>query len=407
MHYPYTKIHHEFRTTSKTLSFYRDGQVSGTPTDDIREYTYDSVFSGFKNPGWRQEVKEGRNATTIANGSKTTVTSTPTLGHFDVDAGGGHTDRYVISGNCAEIAYLDYQLALLGEVPYDKIQNAASLGFLKKCKQAQRQLSSGVVLGEIRETLHLIKNPAKAFRDLLTDYVRSCRGKAKRLSPKRHASMVANQWLEYSFGMLPLLSDIKAGYEALQRIYIKPHFAYVIHVVREPFYGYVDQKNIDLFSGYVPATLIRSVFRIGGKRISGGVKLAQKDLAKYQALGLGLDEFIPTVYELIPYSFLVDYFTNLGGVLEVCSFNRLDIVWQSSSVFTDDNEYYTIQPRRTSTFAGNEVKYYELTPGQYHRQSKSFARTALAIDVPSLAVKIPGDWHKFLNIAALASLRVL
>lgn len=48
-------------------------------------------------------------------------------------------------------------------------------------------------------------------------------------------------------------------------------------------------------------------------------------------MGLTIQEFVPTVWELIPYSFVVDYFTNIGDVVNYAYSANLNWVYKSAS----------------------------------------------------------------------------
>lgn len=405
---PYSKSYISKRTVSKALYTSVNGQ-SLTLTDQVDQTnSVTNSFSGFKQPGYRRLIEERRNATTAASGSKVNIKGTYSIGDYTYDTGSQKVRR-LVQGSCAEVAYHDNAVALSGTLPFAEIQNSALLAFLKKCKATQRQFSSGVFAGELRETLHLIKNPAAALRTLLSEYVLSVRGRSRRLSPRRHARLISQQWLEFSFGALPLISDIGNAVDVLSRIYKDLPSKYVTATVEREYWGYVDQKNINLYSLYVPALLIRSAKRKGGRKLCGSVALRQQRSGGQlsESAGLTIRDFIPTVYELIPYSFLVDYFTNIGGILEAASFNQADLLWFSSTTFTEDVETYEIQPKRPATAFGAPVISYYVAPSTYSRQSKTFSRDSNVLGLPSLAFKIPGNWSKFLNIGALAHLRVL
>jgi hypothetical protein len=405
---PYSQSYPLKRTFYKALyTSVNSGSLGLTSRTNYSD-TVTNQFSGFKQPGYRSVIAARGNATTAASGTKVNVKSEYSTGEYSYQAP-GQLVRRLVQGSIAEAIYFSNVVALSGTLPFDEIQNSALLEFLKKCKATQRQFSTGVFAGELRETLHLIKNPAAALRKLLADYVSSCRRNARRLSPREKAKLVANQWLEYSFGMLPLISDIGNATNVLRRINEDFPSKYVSAVVEREYWGFRDQLNIDLYSQYVPALLLRSAKRIGGRKIVGMVSLRQQRSGGQlsESAGLTMRDFVPTVYELIPYSFLVDYFTNIGGILEAASFNQADLLWYSSTTFSEDVETYSIQPRAPGTAFGNPVVSYNVAPSTYIRQSKSFSRSLPVLGLPSLAFKIPGNWSKFLNIGALATLRVL
>jgi hypothetical protein len=54
-----------------------------------------------------------------------------------------------------------------------------------------------------------------------------------------------------------------------------------------------------------------------------------------QELQLDLPHFLPTVWDLIPYSFVVDYFTNIGDYLSGLSLRFSDVSWGCKTVSTE------------------------------------------------------------------------
>lgn len=404
---PYSKSYEQKKRSTHQLFESVNEQSDSLIDSTVTEFSFANSFTGFKQPGYKKLIKLKQNATTVASGTKVSISSLYSSGTLKSDFGSQRVRRTAI-GYLAERNYLANPLFLGGSVPWSEIQNNALLLFLKKCKDAQRQFQAGTFAGELRETLHLIRRPASALRELVFDYVSSCRRRAGQISARHHANLVANQYLEFSFGALPLISDVKSGFNALERLYLGLKTAYVRAVVERLYYAKNDTVFSNLWGNYLPILANVSCKRTGGLKIVGEVRIQPKGLSGFrEALGLNIEDFIPTVYNLIPYSFLVDYFTNIGDLLEAASFNQADLVWYSYTQFTEDLERYEIVPSRPATLFGVPVIDYYVSPGVFSRQSKTFSRFVPPLGVPSLAFKIPGNWSKFLNIGALASLRVL
>jgi hypothetical protein len=120
-------------------------------------------------------------------------------------------------------------------------------------------------------------------------------------------------------------------------------------------------------------------------------------------------EFVPTVWELIPYSFLVDYFTNIGGILSSWSYRFLVNGWTARTI------------RRTFKHSNVNLRYYwnesAFPPDQYDHDKSgdpgsasyevvSFTRNPNAVlEVPSFELQIPGRWTQWVNIVALTGSR--
>lgn len=409
---PYTKNHPEKRLLAMQFYTSFNGQADVLQSNSTAEINAGGSFSGFKQPGWRKVIKDKGNATTAASGSKVTVNSPYSSANMTVNYGVNNVYKYTAIGDIAGIIAQDYPISFGGSLPLSEISNLANLAFLKKCLQAQQQFSSGVFLGELRETLHLIKNPAVALRALYRDFVNRCRNRNdSHLSIRRRSRMIAETWLEYSFGVAPLLSDIEDGYNALKRLVSDRPTKYVSASYGRDYWGDVFVKNIDIIANNViSARLVRRALSYASNRVVGEVFLRRNgDGASYpEALGLRIRDFIPTIYQLIPYSFLVDYFTNIGDVIEAASFNQAELAWYCVTSISRDTCVWAIQPRRIATYAGNPVTGYSVTPSEYTYQSKVYTRSVpITLGLPSIGFRVDVGIKKALNIAALASLRTL
>lgn len=83
--------------------------------------------------------------------------------------------------------------------------NLANTRCLAKLKEAE--FDAGVALGEIRETIGLLRNPISA----LTDQVLKCIKQGQKFNRKRgFADALAGGWLTYRYGIVPLMSDVQA-----------------------------------------------------------------------------------------------------------------------------------------------------------------------------------------------------
>jgi hypothetical protein len=52
-----------------------------------------------------------------------------------------------------------------------------------------------------------------------------------------------------------------------------------------------------------------------------------------EAFGLNWRNFFPTIYELAPWSFFIDYFSNLNEIINALAFNTSSLSWLERGVF--------------------------------------------------------------------------
>lgn len=121
-----------------------------------------------------------------------------------------------------------------------------------------------------------------------------------------HPRALANTWLEYHFGWDPLIKDIYSAVDILQ----KPTPSRSISGAGSiPF-----QDNL-IIGGAPVYSYIRTVSNTGvvRARVSGLVRVSNPNL--WKANQLGLLNPASVAWELIPYSFVVDWFTNVSAFL--------------------------------------------------------------------------------------------
>lgn len=383
---------------------------NGNPltTTGVYQKAYVDTFNGYRQDNWRFKLRNKENATTPASGNKQTFKDPIIIGSLRYEAPGQSVYR-TVTGSASAIFGEDAFIPPGTSVPPGGTYNRALLAFLRKSKAAQRKLMTLVAVGEGRQTLNLIKKPAVSLRGLLHEYVVACRGVSRELSPKATLRYISSQWLEYALGMRPLISDINNALESAIKLYQDLNDIGVQVTIRDPFDVSVDRVVSNLWSQFIPIELNRITYRHQLVKICGSVRLMTtgKHGPLAETLGLTLPDFIPSLYELIPYSFLFDYFVNLGEVLEALSFNQADLVWHSITSKEEVTRTIEIVPVRPGTLFGYPVSSYSVTPGLYSQTFANFNRVATPLGIPSLRAKVPDTWTKALNIAALATMRKL
>jgi hypothetical protein len=296
-----------------------------------------------------------------------------------------------------------------GSVSTTEAQNQAKMRFLQKCLDTQTSLQTGVVLGELGETLHMIRHPAQTLFEGIFDYAATAKKRRNRAKPHNRKRVVADTWLEYSYGWAPLISDIDSGMKALARMAeTPPEYKFIsaeYHVDSGPA-PYPFQTGSGLFDKY-EATFNKSTARcVYRGMVNTNPPTASRNLNLF---GVSWSQIIPTVWELIPYSFLVDYFTNIGAVLNANAFNQAQLRWYQMTVLRQ-NEVSNVLTACIPTLVDDPKI------GHYTQQlhgSGSATATIKLVDrspgttaiVPSFAFKLPFCDTQWLNIAALARAR--
>jgi len=159
---------------------------------------------------------------------------------------------------------------------------------------------------EIQQTLDLLRNPISA----LTSYFAQASKKGVGLTFKGSAAAASSQYLAVVFGALPLMHDIEGLIEALVKSANE----------RETARGQVqssttiNQNNLSLVTGFVNGTYKTEcvetvVVRAGAMYAFSGESLAG-------SLGLSLKDIPAAMWEVLPWSFLIDWFSNVGKCID-------------------------------------------------------------------------------------------
>lgn len=362
-------------------------------------YVHSEVNKSPSLPDWKARVKSGLNAGTSLSGFYRTYLPGQFYVSIRRNTASYYTDWRVTQlwEHWVETTYLvpDY-LTNLSEV---NANNGALSRLNRSIRSAQTAFQGGVALGEIGQTLKMLRSPAQALRRGFDDYFTSLK-KVKRIrKPVERRRALSETWLEYSFGWTPLINDIKEGYEVLK--------AKSDYNARNRIFG--ADKTESSTSGFL-TTISAGInqFDLFGSRVSsvdvkyyGSCASWVADKFSARSLGLDLSNFLPTAWELIPWSFVVDYFTNVGEVISAVSLQKAGVSWLMKGV------------KKQYSFAVEHHNYY-LNSGAWLKEDARLLRKAkgsvIAVQrspfngnlVPNLRFKLPHSGLQWLNLATLA-----
>lgn len=364
-------------------------------------------------PGWQWLIARGECATTSLIGTESNVD--------DTVADFGYTMWFnTDQPKPWQFQTVDIQGPLLSQVPpislsggealFLQAENLAIQRFYQDLARAQAQFKGMVFSGELLETLRMIKSPARALRNGIGDYLRAIKKWAagRRSSRRQKQSFVRETWLEYSYGWAPLISDLEDGLVALYTgQFARPLFTMVKSkgsarsTTPVSLGSQLDLGNAMQLRYDVESTDEANV------RFYGAYHSEGPDVGKFAHFGFTPWEFVPTLYELIPFSFLVDYFTNLGEIISAWSYRNIGCKWASQG--------YEIKSSKKTTnirvvYIGLQVPPHKYVVHGSPGSSTAFYRRVVriptvSIPLPSLALEVPGMRStKWINIASLSTL---
>lgn len=187
------------------------------------------------------------------------------------------------------------------------------LGTSKRCPDASNELllkikgqkvNVGMVIAEYKQTCNMF---VSAANDLANIYRGIRKGKFKQLLAKGIAS-APDTWMMYRYGVTPMLSDVSGALDMLdnrdrEKTMIQRH-----SVTRNM--RWTDQYPV-YYAGFIVGNQ-RDEFHVREKSVAY-VEYTSSDFES--ATSLGLTNPLLLAWEVIPYSFVVDWFIGVGDYL--------------------------------------------------------------------------------------------
>lgn len=408
--------------------------TGSTTASTPRTFTWVNSKTGTPNPRWKQLVRAGASATTAFDGV-----------HYDIHASRGRCFKKVLITNSKPppplflgTRELDGYLCLPAQMPQavaiggpalTTARNQAIVRFLEQLRKQRTQMDGLTLMGELRESISLIRNSSRRLAQMIPKHVeiqekwvRKYLGKTK-ISPhtglpipdhdevkrlkrkpdlwKEFRKGLYDNYLTFAFGAKPLLHDVQDAAETLAR------FSYDSHHTEIKGYG----KGIESISktsevqfpaGEISALFTREVAVTMEVILRGGFRTQVsapfgsarrlRDLA-----GFTPEHFVPSVWELLPFSFLADYFFNVQEILMYAFTDISDVTWLNETIISKRRDKGNLDTNAQSDLVGGSLGSYEASARIIKRRIQS------SFPVLKPEVKIPQLGSlKWLNIAALS-----
>ncbi|DAD50510.1 TPA_asm: maturation protein [ssRNA phage Gerhypos.2_38] len=374
---------------------------------------------------WKDVIRRGDNATTSMTG--TTKRASRTNGHLD-----GQVRFSLIADPNWKVIWLytgygvfaPYALFSTTSIPTSSAtaENRALARFNAKAASVNRQFQGGVFFAELHKTLHGLRHPAEAlFKGIETysraatklrtrivknrDHYRSLTKTQRRSVGKSFTEAATGLWLENSFHWLPLMYDIQGAVSALEASFDGMPSVFVKVSAND-----VQTTTSDLGSNAVSFVLLPYSLteKTGASvRMYGRVRVRTRlpfwpDMA---SLGFDPRSFVPTIWELIPYSWAVDYFTNIGDIIYGMSQGGCDVAWSARGISRYVRRTLIAQPALTKIVPPpgykTDLAYLTGSPSEWTSEKATISRaTYVGSYIPSLEWKVPGLSLKWLNLGA-------
>lgn len=390
---------------------YRGGTLYQRVNDGPYWFDTSAKRQGAYCPDWRVKIAHGQDATTSLVAGRKVYQPKRAVNWFWEKSPTYPTGRKMIY----EPGYTTVLWAIVNanrpSLPVDETtaNNIALRKIYQKIRASRTSVQGLTMLGELGKTIEGIKNPGRAMRDLLAGHVQRC-GKASRKysKPGDVAKAWAGSWLEFNYGWVPLWNDVAGSVDALFEV-ARNHFpntrltasgadekAYEASGVHQNTWRWSDSCLNKVIVKY---TVGLNQFVPGASSgVAGYAAQSLKD-----RMGLRLDEFLPTVWELVPWSFMVDYFTNFGDLVDAFSMSKEQIVYCNKTVVKFDWQDVA------SSLAGDIIAKADATRTEFAYGSseeriftanRSVTRGPSVLGLPSFQFTVPSK-HQWTNIGAL------
>lgn len=414
---PFTKTRERFVDTKSYTVWDRMGVVTNY-SDEFKRYKISDSRTGSPNPNWRKQIKRHESATTPLSGNIIEYRRNPTRGGWTYEQRDIQNGQYVYRPcKVKYFAFPDqFKYYPTGStMAYDVALREATKKFFRRVKEQETQWNGLVFIGELRELIRMLRNPAKSlFESAKNDYLGALK-KRKTSNPRNWAKGLSGAWLEWSYGVAPTVRDIQDASDAIARLLDKEYSkgTKITAVGRDTKFTSWSDLIVRTRAEVPYRGLSRRWEKVkvkyrGEYRVQRTAPTAWPQVDKAsKMLGFTLNEFVPTIWELMPWSFLVDYFSNVGDVLEQSFTSLQNLAWCNQSVIRDAYSESILNLDTAYILADFPAPVYRnfvFSPGVDSKlliRNRAISRNNSSPVVSSLAFELPGAPQKWLNMAAL------
>ncbi len=252
-----------------------------------------------------------------------------------------------------------------------------------RAKIKDSNLNLAQAMAEYRQTARLFSNAVRDIAGIVRN-IRSGRGgeklfKALQQPPNKMSGAVANRWLEFQYGVRPLMSDVHGSAEALAK------------ALDEGVFMYQSVRRTE--RSFAPTAY---PFLYGGTEFEVSLKVTARyqvrSAAVKQLAEVGITNPALLAWEVIPYSFVIDWFVPVGNWLA-----SIDALAGVSDLVVN-RSYKSV----ATTQVVGRSKDFKMVPfgKSMETRSERFAPSS-SISFPRLEYKPSLSLEKVLNAAAL------
>ena len=275
---------------------------------------------------WRDAIAAHLSATTPFVGRFTTCEHVD--GMMRIAGTDPGTGQYRFFEKSGWLEFTDFGAATAQSYMDGTAEMQAASKFYNEARSCLHALSGGELLGELGKTAKAIISTAKAMHRVVnaaTQGLSAFKGQSWRTV----ASDVSSHYLAFKMGWDPLANDVNAllsDFELdnleVEKFTCKGRSGANRSIAQGT--GGLGVANYNINVDVTEEYTVRYICEIGVTRYGfGGLT---------ERMGLSPNNWIPTIYNLLPWTYMIDYFTNLGDIVSAISFPTSAIRWVNRTV---------------------------------------------------------------------------
>jgi len=415
-----------YRVTTES-SYSDTGSSGGTHSSSGFRVIGTSFRNGSQNPHWKDQCRLGANATTP-------LSFADYSGEFDRSFWTAYSigvSRRQSNNSVSRVwsygvsSFLDYGLPNTNSAPTSVItdvHNHCIRKFIDAVSAAQSSENlTGRSIKHFKHDVHSTLHPMAGIQSKISSYLTSLEkvsyGKLK--GPSLY-STITQAYLEFKFGVEPFVNDISDIVSDMvirdrkrnpsEPVTARSHQIYHGQTFRGAYTG--DSGFMVAFSPFWNGKVTSTY----SEQMRGACRTGINDDGK---LGLVQDnkllpkDWAPTAFSILPYAWMVNYFTNIRDIIDAASLRYSDLVWACSSTrditVTDIGNIFLNSPNLDAGVFGVYTNYAtESFGGNATFSVKTGNRFILspAQLVPSFVFTIPTSSTPWVNMMAAFSPKI-
>lgn len=369
----------------------------------------DTVSYGPNYPNYQQRIAAGQSATTTMEGTKRSWSHASARGSVELNQSSPYWNtsmrcvarRTSIGHNLNASMFPKANLVLNGAA-----NDTAASQLLQSLISAQTSWRGSNFVAELRETVAFLRRPLESVHRNTWQLIRKTTSMKRlfRRDPKEYGRLLGNAWLSWSFGVKPAISDIAELCAAINEMRNNLSSRDTLPIEGVGTYAEDNPYWLNRPGGVGFEFCENDEYRSKEHMIRyyGAVRATPPGFqAIMENFGFTPEDILPAVWEMIPWSFLLDYFVNINEQIEALRWMSADVAWLNRLVRNTVKHRWTSWRPRTAAFPDYVIS---CRGGAAWNATTFVSRTAVtAPPVPGWSFKIPGSLEKWINISALAA----